>query len=355
MTYFVLGAAHRLEEKRDTFRVRGIAPLEGRWADRALMPDFPGIAKAERTENWDAGFAIDMKKIRPKDEAYWKQNRGTPKAFVTLAAGRRMWGNRFGDVTAIRFPAGVSRQQVERRMLSKLDPAALGLTFTSVREQALAASSQSEDFGGLFLAFSLFLVAAALLLLALLFHFGLEQRVTEIGILLAVGVAGGILYARAILFGLVTLWRAAVAESPLQFHVTAQTLAIGGLSGILISTLVIWLAVRGQAKRPARELLEQGSELERAAGGAKQRRWAGWITLLSGLCALALVVAALMRHDTANVESFFGAGSLLLISGVAAAAVWLRALAQRGRHGVAGRRRVSHRRRRGQQAGRHAR
>lgn len=354
LTYFVLGAAHRLEEKRDTFRVRGIAPLEGRWADRALMPDFPGIAKAERTENWDAGFAIDMKKIRPKDEAYWKQNRGTPKAFVTLAAGRRMWGNRFGDVTAIRFPAGVSRQQVERRMLSKLDPAALGLTFTSVREQALAASSQSEDFGGLFLAFSLFLVAAALLLLALLFHFGLEQRVTEIGILLAVGwrpaqvrrllllegaaiavvggvlgVAGGILYAQAILFGLTTLWSAAVAESPLQFHVTAQTLAIGGLSGILISTLVIWLAVRGQAKRPARELLEQGSELERAAGGAKQRRWAGWITLLSGLCALALVVAALMRHDTANVESFFGAGSLLLISGVAAAAVWLRALAAR--------------------------
>ena len=68
------------------------------------MPDFPGIAKAETTANWDAGFAIDMQKIRPKDEQYWKEYRGTPKAFVTLAAGRRMWGNRFGDVTAIRCP-----------------------------------------------------------------------------------------------------------------------------------------------------------------------------------------------------------------------------------------------------------
>jgi putative ABC transport system permease protein len=355
LKYFVLGAGPHLVEKQDTFRVRGVAPMEGPTADRTLMPDFPGIAKAEKTENWDAGFAIDMKRIRPKDEAYWKQYRGTPKAFVTLAAGRRMWGNRFGDVTAIRFPAGVSRKAVEREMLAKLDPAALGLTFLPVREQALAASSQSEDFGGLFIGFSFFLAVAALILLALLFHFGLERRATEIGLLLAVGwrpaqvrrllllegsaiaavggvlgVAGGILYARAILFGLVTLWRAAVAESPLQFHVTGQTLAIGGVSGILISTLVIWLAVRGQAKRPARELLEQGNELEREVAGAKRRRrWAGWIALVSGLGALALVVSALARHDTADVESFFGAGSLLLIAGVAAAAVWFRALAAR--------------------------
>jgi putative ABC transport system permease protein len=355
LTYFVLGAAHRLENKTNSFRVRGVAPMDGPTADRTLLPDFPGIAKAEKTENWDAGFAIDMQKIRPKDEEYWKQYRGTPKAFVTLAAGRRMWGNRFGDVTAIRFPTGVSRPEVERQILSKLDPAALGLTFTSVREQALAASSQSEDFGGLFLGFSFFLVVAALILLALLFHFGLERRATEIGILLAVGwrpaqvrrllllegaaiaavggvlgVAGGILYAKAILFGLVTLWRAAVAESPLQFHVTAQTLVIGGVSGIFISVLVIWLAVRGQAKRPARELLEQGNELEREVAGAKRRRrWAGWIALVSGLGALGLVAVALAKHNTADVESFFTAGTLLLISGLAAAAVWFRALAAR--------------------------
>src|SRR5580704_5195366 len=205
-----------------------------------------------------------------------------------------MWASRFGGVTAIRYPAGVSRQDEEGTILSNLDPSEIGLTFTSVREQALAASSQSEDFGGLFIGFSFFLVVAALILLALLFHFGLERRATEVGILLAVGwrpaqvrrllllegaaiaivggvlgVAGGILYARAILFGLVTLWSAAVAESPLQFHVTAQTLAIGGFSGIFISTVVIWLAVRGQAKRPARELLEQGNELEHEVSGAK--------------------------------------------------------------------------------------
>ena len=258
-------------------------------------------------------------------------------------------------MTAIRFPEGVSRAAIEREMLSKLDPAELGLKTVSVREQALAASSQAEDFGGLFIGFSFFLVVAALILLALLFHFGLERRATEVGLLLAVGwrpkqvrrlllmegvaiaavggvlgVAGGILYAKAILYGLTTLWSAAVAESPLQFHVTAETLAIGFASSIFVSTLVIWLAVRGQAKRPARELLEQGGELEWAVAGAKpRRRWAGWIALAAGLGALALVVTALAKHDTADVESFFGAGSLLLIAGVALAAVWFRALAAR--------------------------
>ena len=189
----------------------------------------------------------------------------------------------------------------------------------------------------MFIGFSFFLVVAALILLALLFHFSLEKRAPEVGLLLAVGwrpaqvrrllllegaliavagsalgVAGGILYAKGILYGLVTLWRAAVADSPLQFHVTAPTLATGGLSGVLLSTVVIWLAVRAQAGRPARELLEQGNELEREiAGTGRQRRWAGWLALVCGLGALGLVAGALARHNTADVESFFGAGSLL--------------------------------------------
>src|SRR5439155_26094566 len=62
-----------------------------------------------------------------------------------------------------------------------------GLYFRPVREQALAASSQAIDCGQLFLGFSLFLIAAALLLTALLFTLGVEQRTEEVGILLALG------------------------------------------------------------------------------------------------------------------------------------------------------------------------
>jgi ABC-type lipoprotein release transport system permease subunit len=355
LKYFVLGAAHRLEEQSEHFRVRGVLPMDGPTADRSLMPDFPGIAKAEKTENWDAGFAIDMTKIRPKDEQYWKDYRGTPKAFVTLAAGQRMWGNRFGNVTVIRYPAPASREVLGRDLLSKLNPAAIGLSWIPVRDQALAASSQGEDFGGLFIGFSFFLVVAALILLALLFHFAMEKRAVEVGTLLALGwrpadvrrlllmegaaiavaggfagIAGGVLYARGILYGLTTLWSAAVADSPLKFHVTAATLINGGLAGVVISTIVIWFALRSQTKRPARELLEQGGEMEREIPTSKPRRpVAGLIAIGTGLGGLALVGSALAKHNNADVEAFFWGGALLLISGIAAAALWLRVLGAR--------------------------
>jgi ABC-type antimicrobial peptide transport system permease subunit len=343
LSYFVLGNAHRLEEKHESFRVHSVVPMEG--LDRTLMPDFPGIAKAEKTENWDAGFAIDLRKIRPKDEQYWKQYRGTPKAFVTLAAGQKMWGNRFGNLTALRIPGD---KISEENILDALDPADTGLVFQPIRERALAASSQSEDFGGLFLGFSFFLIVAALILMALLFQFGLEKRATEIGILLALGwrpravrriflfegltlavlggllgAAGGVLYARGILYGLVTLWRDAVADSPLQFHVTFQTLATGVVASIIVSTIVIWFALRAQTKRPARELLERGHELEIPPRG---RHWAGWVAVISGLGALIMVGAAKGRGD---VEAFFGGGALLLIAGIAGAAFAFRRLAER--------------------------
>jgi ABC-type lipoprotein release transport system permease subunit len=266
-----------------------------------------------------------------------------------------MWGNRFGNVTSIRYPPPATRAALEHDLLSKLNPGAVGMSVLALRQQALAASAQGQDFGGLFLGFSFFLIVAALILLALLFHFSLEKRAVETGILLAlgwrpaqvrrlllmegatiavagslIGIAGGILYAKGILFGLTTLWRAAVAESPLEFHVTPDSLAGGGIAGIAISAAVIWLALRGQTKRPARELLEQGSEMEREISTAKpRRRWAGIVAIISALGALAMVGSALAKHDTANVEAFFGGGALLLISGIAAAACWLRALGVR--------------------------
>jgi len=76
---------------------------------------------------------------------------------------------------------------LEQNILSHLTPEELGLRFEPVREQALKAAEQSQDFGGLFLGFSFFLIAAALLLMALLFQLALEQRAPEIGTLLALG------------------------------------------------------------------------------------------------------------------------------------------------------------------------
>ena len=131
--------------------------------------------------------------------------------------------------------------------------------------------------------------------------------------------------------GLTHLWSAAVANSSLQFHVTPATLAGGGAASFFIGVAVMWLAARSQTKRTARELLEQGNEMETRSSLARgKRRWAGWVAAASFLGALALVGSAFGQRNEAAVAAFFGGGTLLLIAGVAGAAVWFRALAEVG-------------------------
>jgi ABC-type antimicrobial peptide transport system permease subunit len=355
LSYFLPESGAKLLEATNRFRVHSIAPMQLPWADRTLMPDFPGIENAESTADWDAGFPL-VYKIRPKDEDYWKKYRGTPKAFVTLAAGQKMWANRFGNLTAIRFPIPPGedpkefRDMLDKKLLASINPAALGFHFEPVREQALKAANQAQDFGDLFLGFSIFLVIAALLLMALLFQFGLEQRATEIGTFLSLGFTpkevrkmllkegtilaslGGLLgtlaglgYAKAMLWGLTTIWRSAVGTSSLTFHASPGTLSAGLSASIAVATVVIGLALRKQARRPARELL--AGEVQ--SPKSKVQSWGKWIAIAAGVPAIGAVVWALVTRETTNAEVFFSAGSLLLIAGLGAAAAWLATLARK--------------------------
>ena len=311
LSYFLPDSGARLTEATNRFRVRSIVPMQMPWADRTLMPDFPGIAKAERIGDWDAGFPLTHRKL--VDDPYWKQWRGTPKAFVSLSAGRKMWGNRFGDTTAIRFPVGADvrrltspqtpdarpetpqksetphvvsyKAELEKSLLAALKPADFGLVFQPVREQALKASREGQDFGGLFIGFSFFLIVAACVLMALLFQFGVEQRAKEVGTLLALGftpkqvrrlllgegaglavlgaalgAVGAVWYARAMLHGLSTVWRDAVGTSDLRFHAEPATLAGGFAGAVLVAVFSLWLALRKQVRQPARVLLAGGGE-----------------------------------------------------------------------------------------------
>jgi putative ABC transport system permease protein len=354
VSYYAVDSASRLVERTNSFRVHAIVPLQGIYADRSLMPDFPGVAKAESTQDWDTGFPL-VYKIRAKDEAYWKRYRGTPKAFITLAAGQAMWASRFGNLTAIRYEVPtnsqtqVCRDLVYKNILANLNPAELGFHFEPVQEQALRAADQSQDFGQLFVGFSFFLVVAALLLMALLFQFSLEQRRTEVGTLLALGLRpkqvrrlllaegtvlallggglgalAGIGYAKAMLWALTTVWKDAVGMSVLHFYVSAPTLLIGFFAGTIVALFTIWLTLRKQARRPARELLSSDATNQRFATG----RIARWVAIVSGVAGLALIAYVIARHQTADAEAFFEAGSLLLIAGLAAASAWLAALAR---------------------------
>jgi ABC-type antimicrobial peptide transport system permease subunit len=371
LTYYRVDAGTQLQEFTNRFRVHSIVPLAGLHADRTLMPEFPGLSKAESTRDWDAGFDL-VHPIRDQDEAYWKQHRGTPKAFITLAAGQKLWANRFGELTAIRWfggnpssprPApGVAgestsplsvpelRDTITARIRAHLDPADVGLVWRPVREEALRAaeSGTGQEFGGLMLGFSFFLITAALLLTAMLFSFALEQRATEIGILLALGwpprrvhnlllreglalavlgsVLGsvlGICYAQGVLWGLTTIWRDAIAGAGLEFHLTLTTLGTGLALSIAVAAGTMFLALRQQARRPARELLNEGaneSALSVPEGNRGRPRLAA---LGASVLASGLVVGAGLTPEI-NPQMFFGAGAALLLAGLLWVRVWLR-------------------------------
>ncbi len=360
LRYFVVESGSRLLERRRSFRVRQVVPLAGVHADRTLMPEFPGIAQAEKTSDWDGGFPLEYP-VRPEDEEYWKQHRGTPKAFLSLAEGQQLWTNRFGNLTALRFPVppGGSLEEhtevLRRNLLANLDPQRAGLTWQPVRAQARRGVDQAQDFGGLFLGFSFFLIVAALLLMALLFLFAIERRTAEVGTLLSLGftprqlrrllwhegaalallgslagTVGGLAYARALIHGLSTLWRDAVSTTTLEAHAEPVTLFTGALAGTIVCWLTMGLTLRRQAARPARELLGDGSGEVGAVPETKSRAPdARWIAALCGVTALALVAVAVARQDNASAGTFFGAGALWLVASIAAAAAWLRRLARR--------------------------
>ncbi len=354
LSYFLPESGARLEEATNKFRVHSIVPMAMPWADRTLMPDFPGIEKAESTSEWDAGFPLTYE-IRKKDDDYWKQHRGTPKAFITLAAGQKLWGNRFGNLTAIRFPiptnspAANYQAELEKKILANLKPEELGLRFEPVREQALKAAAESQDFGGLFLGFSFFLIIAALLLMAMLFQFGLEQRAAEIGTLLALGLTpklvrklflregaalafiggvigaiGGIYFAKAMLHGLSTVWRDAVGATGLSFHVTGQTLVIGLFASVVVSTFTLWLALRRFVKLSPHELLAGEIHPGESKVRSLKSKVLGGVALVTGL---ALVGWAVAMGDTQNAGIFFGAGALVLVAGLSFVSAWLVKLA----------------------------
>lgn len=357
MSYFVVGIGRKLEQRTNSFRVHSIVPLSGIYADRSLMPDFPGMTDAANCRDWDTGFPINTDAIRDKDEKYWDDYKGTPKAFITLATGQKLWGNRFGDLTAVRYDrASMTTNQLAETIQKQMDPASVNLSFLPVREQALNAVNQSQDFGGLFIGFSFFLIVAALLLMALLFQLGVEQRSREVGTLLAfgftpkqvrnlllcegsalallggvLGAVGGIWYAKGMLYGLANLWRDAVGTSALAFHAEPMTLAGGTIGSFIVAIITIWLAVRKQVQRPARELLAEGAEERRSTleGTAKKSK-AGIIATVCIVLGLVMVGWAKFSGGGDAAGLFFGAGGLFLIGGLSASAAWLNRLRDAG-------------------------
>ena len=92
-----------LKERSVDLRLAAIVKLEGAAADKDLTPTVRGLTDKATIEDWDLPFEIQRRRIKPDDDKYWTKYGATPKAFVSLATGRRLWASRFGQTTALRI------------------------------------------------------------------------------------------------------------------------------------------------------------------------------------------------------------------------------------------------------------
>ena len=84
MTWFEVGPLRELNEVTSAFVVKAVVPMEGRFADASLMPDLPGLSDAGNCRDWDTGVPIALESIRDKDEDYWDEYGGLPKAYISI-------------------------------------------------------------------------------------------------------------------------------------------------------------------------------------------------------------------------------------------------------------------------------
>ena len=338
LDYYVWKSDGRLHTDSAQFRLAQIVPLEGAVADRDFAPKYPGITESESLHDWDPPFPLDLSRVRPIDEQYWRQYRTTPKAFVPLARGQQLWGTRFGQLTSIRiFPPSEAYGDALR---AALDPAQMGLTVVAVKAQGLEAARGATDFGEYFIYFSFFLMVSALLLTGLFFKLGVEQRRREIGVLRAlgfsisklravfllegaalaatgalVGMGAALAYSGLIMHGLRTWWINAVGSRLLSLHASIASLAMGAAAGMLTGLGSIAWTLRGLQPVTPRGLL---AGVEKRNSGRRSLL----IGTIAAVIALALLAAALVRRLD-QTAGFFGAGTLLLIAVLCFESAWL--------------------------------
>jgi putative ABC transport system permease protein len=344
LDYYVWEDPGRLVTRNASFQVSAVVPIAGIAADRELAPVYPGISDARSLADWDPPFPVDLHRVRRIDEDYWDKYRTTPKAYISLDAGQRLWGSRYGNATSVRMPlpageTSAAGDRVADALRRRLDPLAGGMIARDVRGEGLAASRGATDFGEYFTYFSFFLVVSALLLAALFFRLGIEQRGREIGLLrsagfppatvqrlfvaeasalaavgAAIGIAGALGYGRLMAYGLRTWWAGAVGTSALTLHARPLSLVIGAVSVYAAALACIWWTLRSFTRISERSLLV--GEVAPAEAPRRSRLRGVRSPLAAGIAAIVTASALLGAASVGLLGAtagFFAAGGCLLI------------------------------------------
>ncbi len=346
LRYYDVGPFGELEDREAAFALRGVVALEGVAADPGFTPEYAGVTDAANLRDWDPPFPVDFSVIHDRDEAYWETYRTTPKAFVTLADGRRLWasdGDRFGRATSVRItpeqgaPILDMAARFERVLLTSLDLKQSGIEFEPVRARLAEAGKGTTDFGGLFIGLSFFLIASAAMLVALLFRLGVERRAGEVGLLLAtgfssrtvrrlligegaivagvggvIGLIGSVGYAWFMLTGLRSWWAGAANMPYLRLHASYTSILIGVMAGFLIAVASIAWSLRGLTQRSPRALLAGSIASGRGSVTARPGTLSLYAAVAAFVVACGLALLPATNDAMSEALTFFTSGSAML-------------------------------------------
>lgn len=329
--YFEVGPLRRLIERDTMFVVTQIVPMKGAWADVNRMPEIPGLSDAGHCRDWEAGVPVDLNKVRETDEEYWNLYKGTPKAFVSLETAQKLWGNRFGKTTAIRFPLQ-DKDKLAQQVASVLQPEEMGFQFQQVKAEGLVAASNGVDFGGLFIGLSFFVLAAAILLSILMFKLFLGFRREEIGTLtvlgfsirqvqkifiaeasvlvfagIIIGIPFSIAYNKLILQAVNSIWVDIVRTSIVYIHIRIGSVILGTSAIFVLSLLLIFFITKSFLKQEVVSLQKQVQKIQKAP-----RRAGKWLGIVLVVASVFMVFGAGLSKGEINPELFFISGFGLL-------------------------------------------
>ncbi len=342
LSYLIPDKRGTYKELETEFTLKSILPTRHSSIDQTLTPAYPGLVDAENCREWDAGIAIELDKIRTKDEVYWDTYGATPKAVISLGKGQEIWQNRFGHITAIRYPLNMgTKADIERQLRDVIKPEEVGFNFRSARIDAINAASGSTDFSGLFIGLSFFIIVSALLLTGLLFAFGIEYKSKEQGTLRALGFRPihikvqyliesalvsvpaacigsylGLGYTKFILHGLATLWRDAIVRTPLLFHYEMSSLIIGVMSSVFLTIIVVVISLNTALKQPVILLLNRCAyAASRISSGSGKKSAMMWVSIGLAMAATAFVfIVAAKNGRIQESTGFFIASVIVLVA-----------------------------------------
>ena len=340
--YFVVAERRKLIEQSKSFSVGIILPMPPKvppGEESDWTPRFPGLSGAENCGEWDTGIPIKHN-IRVKDETYWDDYRGTPKAFVSLSSAQSMWGNRWGKLTGLRMNGLKTSRELENKLSECLLPSDSGVRLIELEANALAGSVGPVDFSQLFLAFGFFVILVGFALSSLLFGFSMDQRSRQVGMLLAVGyriptirwiigleasavcVVGSVLglgwawfFGKSILWMLGGSWSGAVSNLQIIYSPSVGSIIAGLGISFFMGLMALSLASRKLFKIAPVVLLNEAN-LAKNAILTKEVLWIQWIERI-GWVLVGFILSLSWYFSISPGVAFFATGTSLLMAGLA--------------------------------------